>query len=141
MGFERPRHRITFDESSFTLKTLEQVTREHVVLALCITRGNQKQAAQLVGCSIGFVNKIVQQCERLGIKVPRRASGQVKNKPTFPIARDFPTPELSAAGAMVSPTQARNANTLAHRAEEMLENAFFEPDAFAPTFYPETEAQ
>ena len=141
MSFERPRHRITFDESTFTLKTIEQVTREHVILALCITRGNQKQAAQLVGCSIGFVNKIVQQCERLGLKVPRRASGQVKCKPTFPITRDSPTPELSASGAMLSPTQAKNSNALSRRADEMIENAFFEPDAFAPTFYPEQEAQ
>jgi len=130
----RPREKIRFDESTFTLKTLEQVTREHIVLALSITRGNQKQAADLVGCSVGFVNKIVQQCERVGIRVPRRASGQTKSKPSYPIAaNEYPTTALSSSGVMVSPSQARNLNRIQAVASEMLENAFFEPDAFAPT--------
>ena len=140
MGIERPRHRIKFDESSFTLKTLDQVQREHVILALSITRGNQRQAADLIKCSVGFVNKIVQQCERLGIRVPRRASGQSKTHPSHIIANDFPSTCLGASSALNSPTQAKNLNALRSRANEMLDNAFFEPDAFAPTFQPEGEA-
>jgi hypothetical protein len=137
----RPREKIRFDESTFTLKTLEQITREHIILALSITRGNQRKAADLVGCSVGFVNKIVQQCERVGLRVPRRASGQVKQKAAHPIvSNEYPTNALSASGALISPAQARNLNRIESVANEMLENAFFEPDAFAPTFYPEHDS-